>query len=106
MALGADHPGVGAGAGAMMGVMQLRRTRRPWFGPKRLVGWGWRVTSWQGWVVTVILLGLIVGASAIWGARAWPAVVGLLVVYLVITVLTGDPPGGPRRRRGDDRMDR
>jgi hypothetical protein len=77
--------------------MQLRRTRRPWFGPKRLFGWGWRVTSWQGWVVTVVIVGLIIAADARWGAHAWPAVVGLLVVYLVIILLTGDPPGGAWR---------
>jgi hypothetical protein len=27
--------------------------RRRWFAPKR-VGYGWRPVSWQGWVITLI----------------------------------------------------
>ena len=97
----------GGGPGATMGTMPLRRTRRPWFGPKRIFGWGWRVTSWQGWVVTAIMLGLILAARAVWGARAWPAVIVLIAVYLVIVVLTGDPPGGPwSHGRDGERPDR
>jgi len=75
----------------------LRLTRRPWFGPKRALGWGWRVTSWQGWGGTGVFLGLVVAARAVWHARAWPIAAGLLTIYLVIIVLTGDPPGAPRR---------
>lgn len=90
-----------------MVTMRVRRTRRPWFGPKRIFGWGWRVTSWQGWVVTAIMVGLILAARALWGTRAWPAIVALLAVYVVIAVLTGDPPGGPwSRGNGGERADR
>jgi len=81
----------------MMDDVQLRRTRRAWFGPKRLMGWGWRVTSWQGWVVTAVAVGLIVAARVVWGGHAWPAIIAVLAVYLAIALLTGDPPGGPRR---------
>lgn len=77
------------------GRVTLRRTRRPWFGPKRLLGWGWRVNSWQGRVVTAVLLGLVVLARTWWGSRAWPVIVGLLAVYLVVILLSGDRPGGP-----------
>jgi len=33
--------------------------KKPWFGPKR-VGWGLRPTSWQGWVVVLVVAGLAV----------------------------------------------
>jgi len=30
-------------------------SRRPWFGPKR-IGWGIRPQTWQGWLVTALLV--------------------------------------------------
>jgi hypothetical protein len=32
---------------------------RPWFGPKR-IGWGLRPQTWQGWVVTVVAVAILV----------------------------------------------
>lgn len=32
---------------------------RPWFGPKR-IGFGIRPVTWQGWVVTVVAVAVIV----------------------------------------------
>jgi hypothetical protein len=32
---------------------------RPWFGPKR-IGIGLRPQTWQGWVVTVVVLAVLV----------------------------------------------
>lgn len=33
--------------------------RRSWFGPKR-VGWGIRPQTWQGWLITLLVVALIV----------------------------------------------
>jgi len=33
-----------------------RLTNKPWFGPKRLIGWGWAPTSWEGGVVAITYL--------------------------------------------------
>jgi hypothetical protein len=38
-----------------MGVV----SRRPWFGPKR-IGWGIRPQTWQGWLVTMVIVAVIV----------------------------------------------
>ncbi|HKN96930.1 MAG TPA: hypothetical protein VJX10_07435 [Pseudonocardiaceae bacterium] len=32
---------------------------RPWFGPKR-IGFGIRPVTWQGWVVTAVVVAVIV----------------------------------------------
>jgi hypothetical protein len=74
-----------------------RLTRTAWFGPKRYLGWGWRIASWQGWVVTGVALGLVLDARRLWPSVALPMIVVVLVLYLAVVVLTGDPPGGPRR---------
>ena len=67
-----------------------------WFGPKLSLGWGWRINSWQGWLTTGVFVTPLAAASAHWGrAHPVPIVVGV-VAYLVVVVLTGDPPGGPR----------
>jgi len=36
-----------------------RITKEPWFG-KRRVGWGLTPKSWQGWVVTLILILILI----------------------------------------------
>jgi hypothetical protein len=33
---------------------------RPWFGPKR-IGWGLRPQTWQGWLVMLGLLVVVLG---------------------------------------------
>jgi hypothetical protein len=74
-------------------------TGKPWFGPKQHVGWGWRMASWEGRVTSAVFLALMVAAALIWhgSARVIP-LIGLLVLYLLVILLTGDPPGGPRSR--------
>ena len=32
---------------------------KPWFGPKR-IGWGIRPQTWQGWLVTMLVVAAIV----------------------------------------------
>jgi hypothetical protein len=40
------------------------RARRPWFGPKR-IGIGLRPQTWQGWLVTLAIVVVIVLVIAI-----------------------------------------
>lgn len=35
------------------------RSRRPWFGPKR-IGFGLRPQTWQGWTVSLVVAAVIV----------------------------------------------
>jgi hypothetical protein len=81
-----------------------RLTKTPWFGPKRYVGWGWRVATWQGWVVTAIFAALaLVGLAVFTGVARWAAVIVVLVGYFVVILLTGTPPGGPRATNSNGR---
>ena len=36
--------------------------QRPWFGPKR-VGWGIRPQTWQGWLITAVVIAAILAAG-------------------------------------------
>ena len=75
-----------------------RVTEKPWFGPKKYVGWGWRISTWQGRVVTLIALVLLVASLRLLDGTARYLAAGFVVVmYLGVIVLTGDPPGGPKR---------
>jgi hypothetical protein len=77
-----------------------RLTRTAWFGPKRHAGWGWTPTSWLGWAVTAVwTLAVVAGTVALVAADqfVWMVVfwVVTFLVYGLIVVITGDPPGGP-----------
>lgn len=74
-----------------------RITRKPWFGPKRYAGRGWGIRSWQGGVVTVALVGLVVADLRLLG-RTLGGLVGVVVLaaaWLLVVLLTGTGPGGP-----------
>lgn len=38
--------------------------RKPWFGSKR-IGWGLRPQTWQGWAVTLLVVGIIVAITSL-----------------------------------------
>lgn len=40
--------------------MKYFRTDKIWFKRKRF-GWGWYPASWEGWLVTVVYIALVVG---------------------------------------------
>ena len=74
--------------------MALRVTSKPWFGPKRYLGWGWTPVSWEGWTAIGVFLALFLPAVIVLqGAEKVIAVVVLLGALLAVCVLTGDPPG-------------
>ncbi len=77
-----------------------RLTSTAWFGPKRHAGWGWTPTSWQGWAFTAAWTIVVVAVTvALVAAGQFPLMILFeavaLAVLLLVTVLTGDPPGGP-----------
>ncbi|NLT35133.1 MAG: hypothetical protein GXX83_04480 [Gaiellales bacterium] len=74
-------------------------TRKPWFGPRRL-GWGWTPITWQGWVVSLVLLAAILAAAWLLTSALRTAVIILLVVaLLLVSYLTSGPPGSTWGRR-------
>ena len=76
--------------------MRTRVTKKAWFGPKRQVGWGWSVASWEGRITSAVFIVLVVGSAlALHGTTRTASLIGLLVAFVVVVLLTGDPPGGP-----------
>jgi hypothetical protein len=71
-----------------------RITKEPWFGPKRFVGWGWRIASPQDLVVTVVFGALAVSGVFLLRRWSWLVLLVLLALYQGVVVLTEDPPGG------------
>lgn len=76
-----------------------------WWFPKKTVGWGWGLPStWQGWTVFLVFLFLLgVGgplASSVLGKTAAIVVVaGLVISFLVIVVVKGEPLSGESKGR-------
>jgi len=73
-------------------------TKKPWFGSKQWNGWGWRPVSWEGWLITLLVVGLLAGDIALVRDTTASVVVGLVILagFVLLTVLTGDLP---RRNR-------
>ena len=72
-------------------------TKRPWFGPKQKLGWGWTPVSWEGWAATIVCIAVVVAAQLYFGpsleAGLWA--IGSVFALLVVCYLTGGKPGGP-----------
>jgi hypothetical protein len=77
--------------------MASASTPKYWFPAKRY-GWGWSLPSaWQGWVVLVAYLALVLGGipfvHASNGSLVYAIYVAVLTVALIaICWLTGEPP--------------
>ena len=71
-----------------------RITNKPWFG-KKYFGWGLRPVSWEGWLVTVAFLIIIIVDAILFKKSATTIVVFLIgiVVFITVVILTGDKPG-------------
>ncbi len=72
-----------------------RITSKPWFGPRKYIEWGWRVTSWQGAVallvfVVLLLIDLVYTHTTV---RSIVTALALTFSFICIALLTGDPPG-------------
>jgi len=69
-----------------------RITKEPWFG-KRRVGWGLTPKSWQGWVVTLILILILILDSTYFYKTRFLFVIILIVAilcYLIVAFLTSE----------------
>jgi hypothetical protein len=82
--------------------MSFRVTSRPWFGPKKYLGWGWRPVSWQGRLVSAIFVVMLVVTPFVVGGSRGIVFAVLIIMFGVVVVLTGDRPGGPSRRSTPD----
>jgi hypothetical protein len=82
--------------------MYTMPTTKYWFPAKRF-GWGWGFpVTWQGWVVLIVYLALVVAGIPVVkvpkGEIAYLGYVALLTIVLIaICWMTGEPPS--RRSR-------
>jgi len=88
--------------------------KKYWFLPKRFgVFAGYHPVTWQGWVITILFLGLFMGIFFVVDSRshsgsdtlinfALPGVV-VLLVFDIITLRTGEYPSWWKRRWGSEK---
>lgn len=71
-----------------------RITKKAWFG-KRIIGWGYRPISLEGWLVTVVFLVTIFVSIDYFEKTAtrYAILAAILIVFQIIIYLTGDAPG-------------
>ena len=70
-------------------------SKHAWFGPKNGLGWGWTPVSWEGWAVSALCLGAIIGAYFVFGRAPMTTYVtlGAVATLIVVCLLTGTAPG-------------
>ena len=80
-----------------------------WF-QRRRTGLGWQPASWQGWTITLVVVGALVTAVALLRGSSvrLPVVIAILAAYIVIALATGG--ARPRelpspRERGEGESD-
>jgi hypothetical protein len=82
-------------------MRSFRVTKKAWYGPKRWLGWGWAITSWQGLLTLAVFVALQIGITfpfrrgPVWALIT--AHIAIAVLFLVVIMLTSDAPGGPSR---------
>ena len=78
-------------------------TRKPWFGPRRLFGWGWSPITWQGWGVIVLFIAGVACAVIFLHSVALIllAEAVLIVALVVVCYLTSGPPTATWGKKSD-----
>ena len=71
----------------------MKRLDEPWFG-KKAVGWGPAPRTWQGWLVTILCLAIIILAVVLFRRSIYTVIIFILAVaaLLIIALLTGEKP--------------
>lgn len=71
-----------------------RITKKAWFG-KRILGWGYRPISLEGWLVTIVVLAAVFASidNIEKTTTRYAILATILIVFHIIIYLTGDAPG-------------
>jgi len=79
-----------------------RITQKSWFGKKR-VGYGPAPATWQGWIITFLLILTIILDFLHFRISITSIIIFIiaLIVFFVITILTGGKPGMNRKKIGN-----
>jgi ABC-2 type transport system ATP-binding protein len=66
-----------------------RPIAKPWF-RRRRVGVGWRAVTWEGWLITLVAVALVVGVlTQLHTPARVPVVIVTVAAYVVVALLTG-----------------
>ncbi len=81
-----------------------RITKKAWFG-KKYIGWGLRPVSPEGWLATLVFLGMVVADVIYFKKSIFGIVVAvaLIVIFIVFAILTGDRPGSELWEKSDNK---
>jgi hypothetical protein len=71
-------------------------SKQYWFPAKRY-GWGWGIPSaWQGWVVMIAWLIILMGGAALTVTRGMAVhllfILGTTAIFIAICYIKGEPP--------------
>jgi len=79
-----------------------RFTQKSWFG-KKSVGYGPAPATWQGWIITFLLILTIILDFLHFRISITSIIIFIiaLIVFFVITILTGGKPGMNRKKIGN-----
>jgi hypothetical protein len=71
-----------------------RITKKAWFA-KRILGWGYRPISLEGWLVTIVVLAAVFASiDNIENTTTRYAILAVILIgFQIIIYLTGDAPG-------------
>jgi hypothetical protein len=74
-------------------------TKNPWFGPRRLAGYGWSPRTWQGWLVIFVFIAAILSCAFLLPGVALKigAEIVLIALLFAVCLLTGTRPGSGTR---------
>jgi hypothetical protein len=64
------------------------RSREPWFGPKRF-GYGYGPRTWQGWVVTAVLVLFVILVATLTKGHMPGMLIGIIPAIAVPFIIMG-----------------
>lgn len=75
---------------------------RVWF-RRRTIGLGFRPASWQGWLITLVMVAAVVGVLTAMhhSAARFPIVIAVFAAYAVVALATGGARTGADGPRDD-----
>jgi len=65
----------------------------PWFGKKK-VGWGPAPKTWQGWLLTILMVAIVIFAFALFRLSIYTVIIFIVdvAVFLIIATATSKKP--------------
>jgi hypothetical protein len=74
-------------------ILFMRGKSEPWFG-KKSVGWGPAPKTWQGWLITILMVAIVILGFALFRFSIYSVIIFILdvTVFLIIASVTSEKP--------------